>query len=263
MAQYTMNDGIVERALLNISKADNIIPTGFSDLDEKIEGGLQNGYLYVLGGRPAMGKTALALNIVTNVLKTGKKVLYYSLQMPAEKLVKRMIIAEAHGNSDYFRETAEDIRKYDLILDTDANSCLLGESLDEQINYDDISLMVVDDLQHILMFYEGVCASLKEKAQQKNIPILLITNLSESIDKRNLTDRRPILSDLYNVYFGESVAEDSDVVMFLYRDEYYNRDTEMKNIAEVIVAKNSSGQSGTCRLVYLGELMKFVNIVKE
>ena len=263
MAQYTMNDGIVDRALLNINTADNTIPTGFGELDEKIEGGLQNGYLYVLGGRPAMGKTAFALNIVVNALKARKKVLYYGFQMPAEKLVKRMIITEAHGNSEYFREAAEDIRKFDLILDNDPNCFLLGESIDEKINYDDISLMVIDDLQHISLSYEGVCADLKEKAQQKNIPILLITNLSESIDERSLTDRRPLLSDLHNVYFGESVAECSDVVMFIYRDEYYNRDTEMNGIAEISVAKNSTGQSGTCRLVYLGELMKFVNIVKE
>jgi len=263
MAQYTMNDGIVERALLNINMVDNAIPTGFDELDEKIEGGLQKGYLYVLGGRPVMGKTAFALNIVANILKTGKKVLYYGLQMPAEKLVKRMIITEAHGESDNFREAAEDIRKFDLILDTDPNGCLLGESLDEQNNYDDISLIVIDDLQHILPSYEGVCSDLKEKAQQKNIPILLITNLSESIDERNLTDRRPLLSDLHNVHFGESVAEYSDVVMFLYRDEYYNWDTEMKGIAEVMVAKNSTGRSGTCQFVYIGELMKFTNLVRS
>ncbi len=264
MATYTMNDGIVDRALLNISTAENAIPTGFRELDEKIEGGLQDGYLYVLGGRPGIGKTAFALNIVLNVLKKGKKVLYYCLQIPPEKLVKRMIITEAHGENGDLREAADEIKKYDLILDTDTNFCLFGKSYDEKIKLDDVSLIVIDDLQHISMTFEpgGVSCALKGKALQMNIPIILITNISESADERQLMDKRPILPDLNDMYCGDSIAEYSDVVLFLYRDDYYDSDSEMKGIAEINVAKNVSGRSGNCNLVYISELMKFVNIVR-
>ncbi len=264
MATHTMNDGIVDRALLNIRTAEGVIPTGFRDLDEKIEGGLQGGYLYVLGGRPGIGKTAFALNIVLNVLKKGKKVLYYCLQIPPEKLVKRMIITEAHGENGDLREAADEIRKYDLILENDPTFCFFGESYDNHISYEDVSLIVVDDLQHISMDYEpgGVSYAIKEKAQQKSIPILLLTNLSESVDERHLMERRPILADLHDVYYGNPIAEYSDVVMLLYRDEYYNPETEMKAIAEINVAKNSTGRSGNCKLVYIGDIMKFANIVR-
>ncbi len=265
MAIFTMDDGIVDRALACTGKAENVIPTGYDELDEKIEGGLQNSYLYVLGARLGMGKTAFALNIAANILKKGKKILWYCLRMPPEKIVKRMIITESRGEEDHMQQAADEIKKYGLILDTDRTFCIFGESYDEKISYDDVALIVIDDLQHISMppEPEGICCALKETARKKDVPVLLLTDLSETLEERELTDRRPILPDLHDVYHGDSVAGYADVVMFLYRDEYYDPDTEMKGIAEVKVAKNVSGPSVTVKLVYIREFMKFANIERE
>ena len=261
---YTMTDGVVDRALLNIYVTKNTIPTGYPELDEMIEGGFQNGHLYILGGRPGIGKTAFALNIATNILgKLKKKVLYYSLHIEAESIVKRLIKMVSFGKDDEgLRNAADEIRDYDLIIDTDSNLLLMGERIDEEPGYDDISLVIIDDLQHLSSGFEpgGECRLLKKKAEEMDVPILLLCNLSGTLEERHITERRPILPDLYDAYYGDTALVNADVIMLLYRDEYYNPETELKSIAEVSIDKNSTGLTGKCELAYISQNMRFCSL---
>ena len=255
---------LIEKALLHMNRAENAIPTGYGVIDEKLNGGFQKGYLYILGGRPGIGKTTLALNVIGNIMeKHQKKVLYYCYQTDAENIVKKMIRILSHGNEKYYQEAVDDLRKYDFIIDTDANLGVFGKCFDEDISYDDVGFIVVDDLQHISGFYEGgVCKGLKEIAKEKDVPILVISNLTRAVEDKYETNR-PIIPDLSQSLYGDSAAHYADVVMFLYEDEYYNPETEKKNIAEVIIAKNTTGPLGTCELVDIKPLMIFANLVRE
>lgn len=207
----------------------------------------------------------MALNIVKHILsEESKKVLYYSYQISADTIIKRMIKLISHGDEKYYQETVNDIKGFDLIIDTDTNINVLGECFEEGLSYRDVDLIVIDDLQHLSGYYESgdICAYLKEIAKKKAVAILVISNLTKSVEEKSVT-LKPLLSDLSDACYGDSAATYADVVMFLYDDEYYDPNTEKKGIAEIIVAKNSIGPSGICELVNLKEIMLYVNLVRD
>ena len=207
----------------------------------------------------------MALNIVKHILsEESKKVLYYSYQISADTIIKRMIKLISHGDEKYYQETVNDIKGFDLIIDTDTNINVLGECFEEGLSYRDVDLIVIDDLQHLSGNYESgeICAYLKEIAKKKAGAILVISNLTKSVEEKSVT-LKPLLSDLSDACYGDSAATYADVVMFLYDDEYYDPNTEKKGIAEIIVAKNSIGPSGICELVNLKEIMLYVNLVRD
>ena len=265
MAIYTMKEGIVDKAVESLLGCRTGISTGFKDLDRYLEGGFQEGYLYVLGARPVMGKTSLALSMAANMCKSGKKVLYYSLGLNAENLSKRLIMILAGDNKDEYEKTADQIKDYRMVIDDSPNAPveIIGNYTCDGIVIDDAEIIIIDYLQllDVAMDWHGtdadfdhvkysrICTTLKELAWKKRIPIVLLSQLSRTLEKRPRHDRRPRMVDLHEY---NKVAELADVVMFLYRDEYYYADTELKGIAEVIVSKNVTGVSGTCRLANVG-----------
>ncbi len=257
------------------------IPSGFKELDRKTLG-FTPGQLIVVASRPAMGKSALALNILTNVaLRAGKSAVYFSLEMSKEELLNRILASEAMVDSNKIRSGKLDDEDWISLTNV---SGTLSESkiiLDDSAGYSplelrarcrklkmeyDIGLIVIDYLQ--LMEAGRISASrqqdiseisrsLKVLAREIGVPIIALSQLSRAPEQR--IDHRPMLSDLRE---SGSIEQDADMVMFLYRDDYYNPETEKKNIAEVILAKNRAGSTGTIELIWLGNYMKFGNIDK-
>lgn len=264
---HTMKDGIVDIAYEGLLGKKTGISTGFHDLDQSLCGGLQNDYLYVLGGRPAMGKTSFALCLASNLCKHGKKVLYYSLEMNAENLVKRLITLESMNKKDEYEKTVRRIKGYRFLVNDDPETLVevIGaynegdNGGDPDRDEDDADIIIVDNVQFLRSFedendsdhdrLEYICRVLKEKALERHIPILLLTNLSRTLEKRKIKNRRPLLCDLHE---WDPVSVYADVVMLLYRDEYYDSDTDRKGIAEIKIAKNVTGLGAVCELVYLG-----------
>ena len=273
----------------NIEKASRLkgnvtgIPTGFTDLDRMLSG-LQNSDLILLAARPSMGKTALALNILQHVVfRTGKNAAIFSLEMSREQLVTRLFSLESQIDSQTLRtgklKTAEWTRLIEA-SNTVGNSGLIiddcsGITLPElrsrcrkyKIEYG-IDLVVIDYLQ--LMSAGGrnesrqqevsdISRALKGLARELRVPVIALSQLSRESDKRE--DHRPRLSDLRE---SGSIEQDADVVMFIYRDEVYNKNQEdNKGQAEVIVAKQRNGPIGTVELLWLADYTKFVSKERE
>lgn len=279
MAIYNVNkDDIAVRVLGKIAKGPQGIKTGYKRLDE-ITGGLMGGQLYVIGSRPAMGKTALALNIAEHLaIKQDKKVIFYSLEMSAEKLVERLLQIEAKITTEEFKnpddntftclyESVDRICKSNLVIDD--TICVDFE--DKFKNRDknelkDADVIIVDYLQLITTSHnedfqtrreevEHIIRLLKYIASELDIPVIVLSQCSRAVEQR--PDHRPILSDLRETGIIEECA---DVVMFLYRDEYYNCDSADKGIAEIIIAKNNSGYTGFETLAFVREYLIFANI---
>ena len=258
------------------------ITTGFADLNKKING-LQRTDLILLAARPAMGKTAFSLNLVQNAaLKGDASVAVFSLEMSKEQLVQRMLSAQSNvelskiktgnlGESDWPRITdgMAVLSEANIFID-DTPGIKISEirSKCRRLKIEKgLDLILIDYLQ--LMEGEGknenrqqeiakISRSLKILAKELDCPVVALSQLSRSPELRK--DHRPILSDLRE---SGSIEQDADIVMFLYRDEYYHDDSEKKNIGEVIIAKNRHGETGNVELVWFGQVQKFADKIRE
>lgn len=267
----------IEEASRNKGKVTGI-PTGFIDLDYKLTG-LHPSQLIIVAARPAMGKTAFVLNIAQNVAcNHNVPVAIFSLEMSKEQLAARMISMESMVDSQLIRtgeledqewekvmEGAATIGHAPLIID-DTPGISIAELRSKCRRYKqthDVGLVIIDYLQ--LMVGSGrvesrqqeiseISRSLKALAREIDAPIIALSQLNRAVDSR--TDHKPVLSDLRE---SGSIEQDADVIMFIYRDDYYNEDTERKNLADIIVAKQRSGSTGTVELAWLGQYTKFAN----
>ncbi len=257
------------------------IATGFLDLDYKTAG-MQPSDLILVAARPSMGKTAFVLNIAQHVaFKDNKSVAIFSLEMSKEQLVNRLFSLESKVNSQSIRtgnmkddewerlvESADVIAKSKLIID-DTPSISMAELRSKcrkfKIEYD-LQMIIIDYLQ--LMSGSGrtesrqqeisdISRSLKALARELNVPVIALSQLSRAVEQR--PDHRPMLSDLRE---SGAIEQDADVVMFIYRDDYYNKDTELKNVAEIIIAKQRNGAIGTINLAWLPDYTQFANLAK-
>ena len=251
--------------------------TGFHDLDELLNG-LQPSTLNIIGARPSMGKTALALCLAVNVAKTSAlPVLFFSLEMGHFELAQRVLSIEAKVDSRKLRTgqlEAADWTKISqaigrleapLLIDENPNVTVMeirAKARRVKAAQGGLALIVVDYLQ--LMSGSGaenrqleiteISRGLKILARELEVPIIALSQLSRSLESR--ADKRPMLSDLRE---SGAIEQDADVVMFLYRDEAYNKETSDKAMAEVIISKHRSGPTGDVRLVFLKEYTKFEN----
>ncbi len=260
------------------------IPTGFIDLDYKLSG-LQPSDLILIAARPSMGKTALALNIAQYVaFKKEIGVAIFSLEMSKEQLVNRLFALESQVDAQSIRtgtlkdddwdkliEGAGVIGNSNLIID-DSPGITVSELRSKARKYKlehDVQLIIVDYLQ-LMSANAGsrsenrqqeiseISRSLKALARELDVPIIALSQLSRAPESR--PDKRPMLSDLRE---SGAIEQDADVVMFIYRDEYYNKDTEYKNQAEIIIAKQRNGPVGTVNLAWLAEYTKFANLSRQ
>ena len=258
------------------------IPTGFIDLDYKTSG-LQPSDFVLIAARPSMGKTAFVLNLVDHVaVKKNLPCMIFSLEMSKEQLVNRMLAMESNVDSQKLRTGNLTDSDWDAIVEgigIIGNSNLViddtpGISITElrskcrkmKLEHG-LSMVIIDYLQ--LMSGSGksgdnrqqeiseISRSLKALAREMNAPVVTLSQLSRACETR--TDHRPMLSDLRE---SGAIEQDADVVMFLYRDDYYNKDTDTPNIAEVIIAKQRNGPIGTVNLLWQPEFTKFVNLAK-
>lgn len=255
------------------------ISTGFIDLDYKTSG-LQPSDLVLLAARPSMGKTAIVLNIAQHIaVKEKKTTAIFSLEMSKEQLVNRFLSAESRVDAQTLRngnlnseewerlvEGAGVIGESSLIID-DTPGISIQELRSKCRKYKiehDLSIVIIDYLQ--LMSGSGksesrqqeisdISRSLKALARELNVPVVALSQLSRAVEQR--PDHRPMLSDLRE---SGAIEQDADVVMFLYRDEYYNKDSPDKGIAELIIAKQRNGPTGTVNLAWIGEHTRFANL---
>ena len=259
-------------------------PTGFSDLDA-LTYGLQPGALVVLGARPAMGKTALALAIARNAALGGNKsVVFFSLEMSHLELTQRLVAMDARVNSSHLRNGKVNDADWNRItkslgrlgdatlwIDDNANLTVMelrakARRLKSELG-EDLGLIVVDYLQ--LMSGPGraenrqteiaeISRGLKVLAREIDTPVLALSQLSRQLEQR--ADKRPMLSDLRE---SGSIEQDADIVLFLYRDEVYHPDTPDAGLAEVIISKHRAGPTGTCQLVFLPHYTLFENEARD
>ena len=265
--------------LAELAQSDSNIPglsTGLRDLDTKING-LNKSDLLLVAARPAMGKSAFALNIALNVARTYKKtVAMFNLEMSREQLVMRLLANESWVDSKKLatgKLTDEEWSKISLgaaalsqtdIRIDDNPSITVAEMNAKLRRLDNLGLVIIDYLQ--LMQSSGygkanenrvqvvgdISRSLKIMAKELNVPVLCLSQLSRAVESRQ--DKRPIMSDLRE---SGAIEQDADSVMFLYRDEYYNENTEDKGVAECIVSKNRHGETGTVKLQWIAQYQCF------
>ena len=277
---------VVMNAMDRIEKAShnkgNVtgVATGFIDLDYKTAG-MQPSDLILIAARPSMGKTAFVLNIAEYVaFRQNQTVAIFSLEMSKEQLVNRLFSMESKVDSQHLRtgnlsddeweelnESAGVIGKSNLIID-DTPGISISELRSKCRKYKlehHLDMIIIDYLQ--LMTGSGrstdsrqqeisdISRSLKALARELNVPVMALSQLSRAVEQR--PDHRPMLSDLRE---SGAIEQDADVVMFIYRDDYYNKDTERKNISEIIIAKQRNGPIGTVELVWLPDFTKFGNL---
>ena len=256
------------------------VPTGFIDLDYKTAG-LHGSELILVAARPAMGKSAFALNIATNAAVRAKTpVAIFSLEMSKEQMANRILCSEALVDSNKVRtgkvedddwtklaEASGILSEAQIFIDdTPGISIMEIRAKCRKMKLEkDIGLVVIDYLQLVQGSNKRVGSreqeiaeisrSLKILAKEINVPVIALSQLSRAPEQR--PDHRPMLSDLRE---SGSIEQDADIVMFLYRDDYYNQDSEKKNVAEVILAKHRAGSTGTVELAWLGNYTKFANL---
>ncbi|MCR1899275.1 replicative DNA helicase [Irregularibacter muris] len=294
ISQGRTTDGFVPIREVLLDAFDNIealfknksqitgIPTGFTDIDSKTSGFQKSDFILV-AARPSMGKTAFALNIAQHAaVKEKVPVAVFSLEMSKEQLIHRMLCSEAHIDSQKLR--TGDLQESDwdklaqgmailaeapvFIDDTPGISVMEMRAKCRRLKMEHgLGLILIDYLQ--LMSGNGkiesrqqeiseISRSLKALAREMDCPVLALSQLSRAPEAR--ADHRPILSDLRE---SGAIEQDADVVMFLYRDEYYNPDTEEKNIGEVSIAKQRNGPTGVIKLVWLGQFTKFASLERH
>ncbi len=258
------------------------LATGFTDLDN-ITAGLQNSDLILVAGRPAMGKTAFALNIAQHVaVSTSKTVAIFSLEMSKEQVVNRILCSEAMVDSQKLRTGKLDEEDWVKIADSTGplsdSPIYIDDSATSSIMEirakcrnlklkNDLGLIIIDYLQ--LMQGTGrtenrqqeisdISRSLKILAKEIDVPVITVSQLSRAPEAR--TSHKPMLSDLRE---SGAIEQDADIVMFIYRDDYYDPDSEKKNRAEIIIAKHRNGATGSVELAWLGQYTKFANLEKN
>lgn len=258
------------------------VTTGFNDIDNKLSG-LQKSDLILLAARPSMGKTALMVNIALNAaMKDKAKVAVFSLEMSELQLSQRMMSSVSHVDLQKIisgqLETEEwaallkginILNQLDIYIDDTAgiSPLELKAKARRMKAQEGLDLIVIDYLQLMELGsrsenrtqeISAISRSLKGIAKELEVPLVALSQLSRATEARG--DKRPILSDLRE---SGAIEQDADIVMFLYRDEYYNPDTEKKNIGEVIIAKHRNGPTGVVELTFFPEFTKFVNIAYE
>ncbi|THF73533.1 replicative DNA helicase [Cohnella fermenti] len=256
------------------------IPSGFRDLD-KMTAGFQRNDLIIVAARPSVGKTAFALNIAQNVaVRANETVAIFSLEMSAAQLVQRMVCAESNVDAGRMRTgflEGDDWEKLTMAI---------GALSEAQVYIDDTPGITVADIRakcrrlkkekglgmiliDYLQLIQGrgkagenrqqevseISRTLKQIARELEVPVIALSQLSRGVEQRQ--DKRPMMSDLRE---SGSIEQDADIVAFLYRDDYYNQDTEKKNIIEIIIAKQRNGPVGTVELVFLKSFNKFVSL---
>jgi replicative DNA helicase len=256
------------------------IPSGFPDLD-KMTSGFQRSDLIIVAARPSVGKTAFALNIAQNVaVRAGETVAIFSLEMSAAQLVQRMICAESNVDAGRMRTGYLEGDDWEKL------SMAIGSLSEAQIYIDDspsitvadirakcrrlkkekgLGMIVIDYLQLIQgrgrpgdnrqQEVSEISRTLKQIARELEVPVIALSQLSRGVESRQ--DKRPLMSDLRE---SGSIEQDADIVAFLYRDDYYNQESEKKNIIEIIIAKQRNGPVGTVELVFLKNFNKFVSL---
>ena len=287
---YTPIKDVLVESFANLEKLYNQkqhvtgVPTQFYDLDDKTAG-LHGSELILVAARPAMGKTAFALNIATNAaLRANVPVAIFSLEMSKDQLVNRILCSEAMVDSNKVRtgkleeedwvKLAEAIGPLSesgiYIDDTPGISIMEIRTKCRKLKMEkNIGLIVIDYLQLIVgsnrrsggsreQEISEISRSLKILAKELNVPVIALSQLSRAVEQRE--DHRPMLSDLRE---SGAIEQDADIVMFLYRDDYYNKESAEKDIAEVIIAKQRGGSTGTVKLYWMGNYTKFVNREKR
>ena len=276
---------VLERGFAQIEKIFNNkdvltgVGSGFSDLDSKTSG-FQSGDMILIAARPSMGKTTFALNIAEHAaLREHKSVVIFSLEMSKEQLAYKLLCSEANVDMLKLRTgTLEDkdweniamaagpLSKAKVYIDDTAGVTVMemrSKCRRLKIEYG-IDLIVIDYLQLMSggagsdnrqQEVSEISRSIKALAKEMECPVIALSQLSRAPEQR--ADHRPMLSDLRE---SGSIEQDADIVMFLYRDEYYNKETEDKNIGECIIAKQRNGPVGTARLAWLGQYSKFGNL---
>ena len=280
--QVVMNAmNMIEEASKNRGAVTGIA-TGFLDLDYKTAG-MQPSDLILVAARPSMGKTAFVLNIAQYAaFHEDKTVAIFSLEMSKEQLVNRLLSLESKVNSQAIRtgnlkddewerliESADVIGSSKLLID-DTPGISFGELRSKCRKFkieNNLEMIIIDYLQ--LMTGSGkssesrqqeiseISRSLKALARELHVPVIALSQLSRAVEQR--PDHRPMLSDLRE---SGAIEQDADVVMFIYREDYYNKDTELKNTAEIIIAKQRNGAIGTINLAWLPDYTQFANLAK-
>ena len=271
-----------------VAKADSKvtgIPSGFDDLDQ-MTAGFQKSDLILVAARPSMGKTALVLNIAQHAcFKENRRCLFFSLEMSKEQLVNRLLAMESrvdsqnirigHLNDDEWRgiiESAGVIGMSNLAID-DTAAISVAEMRSKCRRYKlehGLDMVIIDYLQLMSGSASGkrevsrqqeisdISRGLKALARELQCPVIALSQLSRAVEQR--PDHRPMLSDLRE---SGAIEQDADVVMFIYRDDYYNEDSERKGVADVIIAKQRNGSIGTVSLAWIAPLTKFESLVRE
>ncbi len=260
------------------------VPTGFTRLDQ-LTTGLQGGELVIVAGRPSMGKTSFSMNIVENaIMKKGVPVAIFSMEMPGNQIATRMLSSLSRINSNKLRtgqlsesdwprlvSTMNMLKDKAIYVDDNAGLSPLevrtrSRRLSAKID-GGLGLIVIDYLQ--LMSGSGdadnrtaeisnITRSLKALAKELDLPIIVLSQLNRSLEQR--PNKRPIMSDLRE---SGAIEQDADLILFVYRDDFYNKDSEFKGSAEIIIGKQRNGPTDTVRLTFLGEYTRFENFSGE
>ncbi|MCH1549851.1 MAG: replicative DNA helicase, partial [Pseudomonadales bacterium] len=268
--------------LFNSKGALTGVSTGFTDLDKKTAG-LQSSDLIIVAARPSMGKTAFAVNMVEHAVMSGETVLVFSMEMPSEQIVMRML--SSLGRIDQTRLRSGALQDDDWTRFTGAVSQLR----DKKLYVDDtpaltpsdvrsrarrvsreaggLGMVVVDYLQLMRTADKSesrageiseISRSLKALAKEMRCPVVALSQLNRALEQR--PDKRPMMSDLRE---SGAIEQDADVILFIYRDEVYNEDTEDKGVSEIIIGKQRNGPIGKVRLSFIGNLTKFENLASD
>jgi len=275
---------VLERGFLEIERIFNNkgettgISSGFPELDDKTAG-FQKGDMILIAARPSMGKTTFALNLAEYAaLRQGKSVAVFSLEMSKEQLSYKLLCSEANVDMSKLRHGDLEDRDWENIAkasgplaaakifidDTAGTSVMEMRSKCRKLKMEHgIDMIVIDYLQLMTgsnsesrqQEVSEISRSIKALAKEMQCPVIALSQLSRAPEQR--TDHRPMLSDLRE---SGSIEQDADLVMFLYRDEYYNEETEDKNVAELIIAKQRNGPVGTVKLAWIGQFSKFARL---
>jgi replicative DNA helicase len=260
-------------------------PSGFKDLDEKT-GGFQPGNLIILAARPSMGKSALVTNMAENAALAGHAIALFSLEMSESELAQRFVASQARIKGEDLRrgkvaaerwpkilEACDRLAQAPMYVDDSSDTGVLevrakSRRLHSQLK-GGLGLIIIDYLQ--LMRHEGhvdsrveqvgqISRGLKGLARELNVPVIALSQLSRAVEQRGKEDKKPILSDLRE---SGQIEQDADLVMFIYRDEYYNHDSEREGEADIIIAKHRNGPIGEVVLTFQKEYPKFANYAGE
>ncbi len=279
-----LSDTIIELEELSKNKTGITgVASGFVDLDNRT-GGFQKSNLIVLAARPGMGKSALAINIATHVAtKEDKTVLVFNLEMSKAELAKRIIASEAMINNDKLNKgmmgtadwqkialTSGSLSEAKLFIDDTPGINMMeirSRARKLKMERDDLSLIVIDYLQLIQPLgrrngtreqeISEISRSLKVLAKELNVPVIAISQLSRNVEKaKESSNKRPQLSDLRE---SGAIEQDADMVLFIFRESYYDKDSDLGNQAQIIIAKHRGGSTGEIDILWLPEFTKFVN----